>query len=251
MKFKVRPILTEIKELYQQEISVDRFKNYLNKLQGSSKADLILPIAGFNPMAKEHVLQKVSELEELQAEELMLEVVETFNKNLEAKINVKQDDEFLVVLNLADDLKGAWTNRYTTDFDHKFKLNAFVTRKFCTPYFWSSENYTKDLIVSRTKASLCRTLYWVNNSKPITLEDHMKQETFVAEKCELDLRKSEGEPFVEIKKFFSEHKDSEEQDLIFNFFYGDGASESLAYKQYGIKNITGFDLAVKFARDIK
>jgi len=106
VKFKLRPILSEIKELYQQPISDGRFAEYLKKLQGDSKEDLILPIAGFNPMAKEHVLYKIEELEGLNAEEVMHQAIKEFNANLQNPI----DDIFLVVLNLADDLKGAWTN---------------------------------------------------------------------------------------------------------------------------------------------
>jgi len=68
--FRLKPILGEMKELYQGPVSPDRFKNYLSKLQGSTDQDLALPIAGFNPMAKGHVLEKIEELEALGAEDI-------------------------------------------------------------------------------------------------------------------------------------------------------------------------------------
>lgn len=238
MKFKLRPILSEIKELYQQPISEGRFTDYLNKLQGKNKNDLILPIAGFNPMAKEHVLHKIAELEALQAEELMQQVIKDFNEQ-----DHVGDGEFIVVLNLADDLKGAWTDSYTTDFDSKFKLNAFMKRKFCTPYFWTSEEYSKEKIISRTKEYLFRTKYCLTKPKPKTLEDYFQQELFVAKNCNHCFEPVEESSFIDIALFYSKHKLSEAQDLIFNFFYGDDASEYLQYKQYGIRGKTGYEYA--------
>ena len=116
MKFELRPILSEIKGLYLKPISNNRFKEYTSKLQGNSKGDLSLPIAGFNPMAKEHIIQKIEELESLKAEMILKDVIEEFNANLE-KTNSRK---IKVVLNIADDLKGGWTNFYSTDFDSKF-----------------------------------------------------------------------------------------------------------------------------------
>ncbi|MEL7123458.1 MAG: hypothetical protein AAFO07_28690, partial [Bacteroidota bacterium] len=78
MKFELRPILAEMKELYLQPLSVNRFKEYIARLQGDTKGDLSLPISGFNPMAKEHILQKIEELERLEAEQIMQEVIEEF-----------------------------------------------------------------------------------------------------------------------------------------------------------------------------
>ncbi len=147
MKFKLRPIFSEIKDFYQQPISKDRFRSYLNLLIGETDDNLALPIAGFNPMAKEHILKKIEELERFDAEGVMTEEISQVN----AKI-VTTGEEIQVVLNVADDLKGAWTNFYTTDFDSKFKLHAFVSRNFCVPHFWTSEEYTKKQIEDRTKA---------------------------------------------------------------------------------------------------
>jgi len=235
MKFQLRPVLTEIKELYQKPISPERFKEYLQKSQGDSKNDMILPIAGFNPMAKNHLLVKIEELEVLKVEELMTSTIEQFNCTLE----VDEDMIFKVVLNLADDMKGAWTNHYTTDFDSKFKLNAFVSRKFCVPYFWTNENYTETLIQNRTNEYLNRTLYWIYNGSPKTLEDHYKQEMFAVKNSSKISLMNTAKSFDFLEAFYQKHKNNEDYDLIFNFFYGDEACDSLGYKKYGVGEMTG------------
>ena len=148
MSFRLRPILSEIKELYSKPRTPQRFKEYLAMLQGNTQDDMSLPIVGFNPMAKEHILDKIKELEALQAEELITEVLREINLTTAGKTS----DTITVVLNVADDLMGVWTNRYTTDYDSKFKLSAFIERKFCVPHYWTSESYSAEHIKSRTRS---------------------------------------------------------------------------------------------------
>ncbi len=239
MQFQLRPILSEMKTLYSKPISANRFKEYLLKLQGTTKGDLILPIAGFNPMAKGHILQKIEELEHLEVESLMVEVIELFNSTLKDKSHTTIE----VVLNIADDLQGGWTNFYTSDFDSKFKINALIKRNFCTPYFWTSEAYTKEIVRLRTKEYLSRTLFRLQHSIPKTLEEHLEQEIFVAQNTVDKNREMENVPFSAIEAHYLQHQKSQEYDLIFNFFYGDAASENLGYKKHGTKHQSGFDYA--------
>ncbi len=238
MTFHLFPILDEMEAFYGQPRSRERFQDYLSKLQGATK-DMVLPIMGFNPMAKEHVLEKIRELKALQAERLMEATISEFNETLEDA----GDAQITVVLNLADDLKGGWTNFYTTDFDSKFKLNALVERNFCAPYFWSSESYTEQLINDRTLAYLGRTFYWKHHPKPITLEDHLKQEVFVCQRMRNTSEKGPSGEYESIERFFEVHRHSNQHSVIFNFFYGDSASQSLEYSSFGIQGKTGFDYA--------
>jgi len=242
MKFQLRPIISEMKELYLKPISRDRFKEYIAKLQ-DNKSDLKLPISGFNPMAKEHVIQKLEELELLDAETIMDSTIKEFNESLDENSEV----EIMVVLNLADDLKGAWTNFYTTDYDSKFKLNGIVNRRFCTPFFWTSEALTRELIKRRTKEYLNRTVYWLNNSKPKTLEEHIAQEIYVCSNSLDGKSENIASQFDKIDTYYLENKDSEDYDLIFNFLYGDAASENLGFKKYGMNGKTGLDYAIFMA----
>ncbi len=86
-----------------------------NYYRGNTKDDMTLPIGGFNPMAKEHVLDKILELKQMDAEGIIQDALDHLNENLN-----EDKREFKVVLNLSDDLKGGWTNRYVSDYDCKF-----------------------------------------------------------------------------------------------------------------------------------
>jgi hypothetical protein len=228
-------------DLYAKPRSEERFQEYISMLQDGKKGDLTLPIVGFNPMAKEHILQKLSELKEQKAEQIIQDTLRSINLTL----TDEQDQRtFKVVLNLADDLKGGWTNRYTTDYDSKFKINALVTRTFCTPFFWTSESYTEQLIRSRTLEYAFRTIYWLTNPKPKTLKDHIEQEIYVAEKSKLNSDNLDTNDFELLNNFYSKYQESEDYGIVFNFLYGDNASKSLEFSVHGMTGkANGFDYA--------
>jgi hypothetical protein len=238
MKFELLPILKSMRSLYESPKDMQRFQTYLQLLQGDSNGDVELPIGGFNPMAGAHLLSKLDELMELKAEEIAEDVLQDINQKLPLSREV-----FKVVLNVTDDLKGAWTHRYSTEHDNKFKLNALVSRNFCTPYLWSSEKYDKEKIVKRVSESVFRCVYCKGKLKMKSLMDFVKQEAFVHKNTHDLLMESACIQYIDIiYNFYQENLYSENYSLIFNFFFGDEASRVLEYPVFGNEQIPdGFD----------
>lgn len=230
MKFELLPVVDIMIELYLQPRSPERFQKYLTVLQGDKKGDLALPLSGYNPMAKEHVLNKLYELKELDAEGLMATALQDLNMELRGS---KLPSRVKVALTVADDLQGGWTNRYTADYDSKFKLSGLVNRNFCTPILWVSETPNVDLIKTRTLEYCYRTLYWLSNTKPVTLEDHIKQELFVYEHVTAPMAVFDEN---ELTSFYENHKGEADYSTIFTFLYGDEAAASLGHTKLGIKD---------------
>ncbi|MEM8906728.1 MAG: hypothetical protein AAGD05_02680, partial [Bacteroidota bacterium] len=133
--------------------------------------------------------------------------------------------------------------------DSKFKLNALIHRDFCTPYFWTSETFSPALIVERTSRYVYRTLYWLHHSKPQTLADHLEQEIFVCQHGKCSSEQSQELDFRQLAKFYQAHAHQDNYSVLFNFFYGDTASQSLNYPNYGIQSVTGFEYAQKLAEE--
>jgi hypothetical protein len=241
VNFELVPILDTMLDFYQKPRDFDRFQSYLALLQGDTKGDLARPIGGFNPMAKPYILDKLTALKDLEVEKLMAETLADLSSN---KKNVPV---FKVSLTLSDDWQGGWTNRYTSDFDSKFKLNALIQRQFCTPVFWTSEDYSADTIYENTMEYALRTIYWVNKkARPQTLKDYFEQELFVAKNGNYKTPKPVCDTTT-LRQFYKIYSDSDDYALIFNFFYGDTASESLGFKTFGTKEaLAGFKLARHF-----
>lgn len=241
MKFQLIPVLERMAKLYQLPRDRTRFDTYLSMLQGDGD-DMILPIAGYNPMGKGEVLDKINELIELGAEELIQDELTRINE----KEYGSKGRTIGVAINLADNLGGAWSNLYTTDYTSKFRIAPLIKRNFCTPFFWISEPITKALIVRRTQEYIFRTIFCIIQKEPQSLKDCFDQEIFVQLNTNQTAH-NRNQNFSEIERFYLNHQSSDDYNLIFNFFYGDDASESLGYKSYGRKNLEGFDYACYFA----
>ena len=245
MPFKLLPILDILIDLYKKPRTPDRFQAYLKTLQGDTKSDLAVPISGFNPMAKAHLLDRLHELKELGAEEIIKHTLIELNTATSSKC---LNRIITIAINVSDDLQGGWTNRYTSDYDSKFRFNGLFSRNFCVPIFWSSEKCTAPLIRQRTLEYAFRTLYWMDYPKPKTLQDHLKQEVFVAHQTKTESRFSEA-AFSQLANFYKANEHATDYSLIFNFFYGDKASASLGFLTYGLPDdITGFEYAIEQAQ---
>jgi hypothetical protein len=171
LSFSLYPILSFFEELYQMPIGAKRFEHYLQKLQGSHKNALEAAIMGYNPMAKDHALQKINMLQKLNAESIATDIVDSINSNCPI------DQNFKVIINLADDLHGAWSEKHTTEFDCTFRFEGTFNKGFCTPYFWTSEDLSESIIVRRIKEAIYRTLFWVENKGEKNLDYFFKQTT--------------------------------------------------------------------------
>lgn len=246
-RFTLHPVLATMQALYEMPRTGARFTEYLKHLQGDTKDDMMLPIAGFNPMAKDHLLKKMDELQALGAESILAGVA----AELSSQAAASASRTIQIVLNLADDLHGAWTNYYSTDFSSKFELNALVTRNFCTPYFYSSEEYSEAEIRRRAYAYAYRSIYWVRHGKIRSLQDHLAQEVFVARRLGALAAPAPDMDFTPQATLYEAFKEEDDYSLRFNFFYGDAASSSLGYACYGVPEYGGFHYARHLAQKNK
>jgi hypothetical protein len=233
MKFKLLPVTDVMLTLYRSPANADRFTEYMNILQGNSPGDIAMPVTFFNPMGKEHVLEKLEELKDLDAEGLIEETLAEINKTT---ISVSAPAEIKVSLALADDMGGGWTNRYTTDYDSKFNISDLLKRNFCNPVFWVSEDYSEAKIKERTADYCYRILYRLTSHQPITLEEHIQQEIFVAQHNQFSSKEQPLCDFNSMDAYYNRYKGMSQLPTIFNFLYGDEACQELGHASYGIKS---------------
>jgi hypothetical protein len=142
MKFIYTPFLDEMIKLYQNPRAYEeRFTKYLELIQGDKKDDMSRPLAFFNPMAKEHILEKLLELKNIEFEKWM---------ELACQKNSTAGQEIRMYFNLADDVAGGWTTRESTH-DISLKVNPFIKRGLGVVVFYASEDITPELINERVE----------------------------------------------------------------------------------------------------
>lgn len=235
MPFALLPVLAAMHAVYQEPPPTARFQAYLRLLQGGTPADLAVPVQHFNPMAKAALITRLEELLTTGAEQ----VVATTLPLLNAFATI--DEPLLhVALNLADDVHGGWTSRYTTDFANKFQLGATLKRGFCTPIVWSSELVTPDLLVRRTQAQAWRSRYHLLHPAPSTLAEHVAQETYVARQSGTPRIVSPPDALAAYQQYHS----ATDTATLLAFFYGDEAAQQLGHQPLGsLAYGAGFKLA--------
>jgi adenylate kinase family enzyme len=140
MIFKYIPILDQMIILYQNPRTMeDRFASYMKLVQTSNQKDMVKPLAFFNPMAKEHILEKLVEMRKQDFEEKIEKMCKLYSTN------GKQIDFYF---NLADDIGGGWTTRESTH-DLSLKISPYLKRNCGVVVFYASEEITPELIQER------------------------------------------------------------------------------------------------------
>ncbi|MBD2767832.1 hypothetical protein IC235_07990 [Hymenobacter sp. BT664] len=229
MPFEVLPVLDAMLELYEKPRDQARFQAYLQLLGGGTKADLAVPVLHFNPMAKEPFVAKLRDLVQLKAEGIAAQTLRQLNL---ARSVGSDEPLYRVALNLADDLQGGWTNRYTTDYANKFNIGPLLKRGFCTPLFWAGEDYTPALVQQRVLAQAWRTRYRAQHPQPRTVAEHLAQERFVTEQISerIDLEQPVDD---ELWMRYQVVQHATDTPTLLTFFYGDAAAQQLGYQTWG------------------
>lgn len=230
MVFELVPILNKMRELYRLPRDLNRFEEFLNTLVESSDSDIQIPIIGYNPMAKEHILDRLQELISMNAEKTASEALVKLNKKY---ISVHSDQKFQVFIILSDDMSGHWPDRNSSDYDSKFRVRPLIKRHFCTPFFWCSEKFDSDMIQTRITEYAERTYYLLDHPDPETLEEHIQMEESISAGRNSRLNEI-LQGTSRIQGIYEAHRKSTEKSVIFNFLYGDEAASRMGYEMMNL-----------------
>jgi len=130
MTIQLIPLLTAQQNLYRQPLGLDRFREYLQTLLKADKSDVdLLPMMMMNPMGKQHVADYVDASIAMDAEAIAEDAIASFQ--LGSRLA-----RFKLGLAVADDQKGGWTNRFSSDFAHRFHGQAQLKRHWISVIFW-------------------------------------------------------------------------------------------------------------------
>lgn len=220
---------------YRQPRGRERFEDYLRLALNEARNAPQRPIFIYNPMGREQVLTQLEELRRLDAEGIARQEIETINMRLHANPTVKASLQIALGLNLADDIGGGWTNRYTTDYSLRFprKITA-LHRQYCTPIFWTSDALDTDLIRRRVGEALWRSVYWLSPGGGIarTLAEHLQQEINVSRQIgRSHTPAATGDSAL--RQLYREYRQATGPADLFALLYGDEAAASLGHRPLG------------------
>lgn len=218
------PFLAQLGDLYTQPRGFARFKEYLDILR-SETGDMELPISNVNPMAKPHVLERVEQLLALDAEAIALEAAQEGAQRLSGV-----DDALRLIVIVADDALGGWTNRAFTEFAHRFESKHQVARGWVVVMIWSSEEPPAELIRAETLASLYRTVDERRNGKVRALREILEREERALAFAGVENPYANAAYRAKVEPYLDSHA----APVVFAALYGNEIAESLGYPPLGL-----------------
>lgn len=234
MQLEVLATLAALRELYSQPRDPARFRRYLELLTGGGD-DLALPITAANPMARPHVLAHVEALLALDAEAVVAEELTALAGRAD------EPGRLRVAVVVADDIAGGWTNRYTTDAQHRFESAGFLVRDFAAVLLFVSEPPTLDRLREEARSCVHRATYQRANGRPRTLLDHLRQEREVLTRANASFPLAPLDEGVRAR--VRGHGTASDPPTIYACLYGDEAARQLGYAPLGLPPWAGLALA--------
>lgn len=237
MKVEYLPILQLQRDLYDIPRGPQRFQQYLNIVQ-DGKGGMGLPLAMLNPMGKEHVPALFDQLLAMDTDGMAYTLIEETAKNLAAI-----DGDFRIVLTIADDAGGGWTNRYDWEFKHRFETRPFHRHGWLVSVLWSADELKSESVREELLTTVYRGAYIQQHGYADTLDEMLNQEAYalgmagVAQWMDADEVAYSAEvlaPFL----------DDEDRPIQLVCFYGDPAAHNLGLPLQGLSERAGFAVAL-------
>ena len=237
MDVAVLPLLGAQRRLLATARGFARFREYLGTMLDDD-GEVALPLAAFNPMAKEHVAAHLDTLLALDAETLLRDWLAGAAARLPAA-----ERHWRAGWVVVDDAQGGWTDRTLTDADHWFGATGEVKRGFVVAYSWTGEVITIAGLRAEALGALYRTLFKARHGAPTTLRGMLTLAGLTARFAALTYPLGATE-LAATRATLLPHLDTTSFPVQFACLYGDDAAVSVGYPPLGVPPLGGFAVAL-------
>jgi hypothetical protein len=244
MKLSFLPLLQIQRDLYAMPRGIERFREYIKTMTDPETGDLALPLVAMNPMGKDHVPALIDEYIALGAERIASDSVDEATANAVAS----QTKEYKVGLVVSDDLKGGWTNRWASEFSHRFETKAFHKRGFLTGILWTSEPASASNVREAVLTSIYRAEYLQRHPSPKTLHGMIEQEGHAMARAGCTSPSLDADDLAYTRSVIAPHLDANDRATVMACLFGDAAANALGYPPQGLSDRAGLALALHDAR---
>ncbi len=248
------PLLRVQRELYAMPRGMERFREYIKTMVDAETGDLALPLVAMNPMGKDHVPALIDEYLALGAEDIAEEAV----KEARAKAQAVRTDvrratasavaEYRVALVVSDDLKGGWTNRWSSEYSHRIEGAAIAKRGWLVGILWTSEPAAAQHVRDAVLTSIYRADYLQRHAAPITLGAMLDQEGYAMARAGCTTPQLDDDDLAYTRSVIKPHLGATDRATVIACLFGDGAAAALGYPPQGLSDRAGLALALSNAR---
>jgi hypothetical protein len=244
MNIEFVPLLQIQRDLYSLPKGPERFRAYLKTMVNSDGSDVRLPpLVAMNPMGKNHVPDLLDSLlamdTETAAAQASAEAVSRF---------ATTSGDMKLGLVIVDDLMGGWTNRYFSEFFHRFEGPSAYRRGWMSAWIWSSETPTLQALREEVMGVVFRMAYVIEHGAALTLADMLAQEGHVMAMAGCSDPSLEASDLDYTREVLQPYLEATDLPTLIPCLFGDRAAHALGYPPQGLSHRAGLALALSHAQ---
>ncbi len=198
------------------------------------------PLVLANPMAREHVRELVDRYQDLDADAIALQTIESILPEFS-----HFDERFDASLVIVDDQKGGWTNRFATEIylrripDPRSLTAKRRSRFWITGVLWSSEPASADHVRIAMKSALYRLLFVFENGPARSVADLIRQERAVMSRSGQSFAPLESDEIPWTQQILADRANEFDLANLVTCLFGDVAAESMGFEKLGLPENAG------------
>jgi hypothetical protein len=253
MKLDYIPLLQVQRELHGLPRNYDRFQQYLRTIFTWDGCVELPPLLLMNPMGKDHVTALLDALLALDADGVAARTTAEASARL-----ADAPGDFKAALVVVDDLMGGWTNRYATEFTHRFRCGPPPPDDFRLPRWakhfwvnmvlWSSEAASERAVREAVLTAMHRAAYVQRHGPARTLRDMLAQEGRVMAAAGCTEPALDEEDIDYTREVLAPSLDADDMRTCIECLFGDAAGRTLGFTPRGLSPWAGLALALHDAR---
>jgi len=268
VKLSFLPLLQVQRDLYALPRGMERFREYIKTMTDAETGDLALPLVAMNPMGKEHIPALIDEYIALGAEQIAQNAIESAERSYERshersherpherphertyERSYERPDErsYKVCLVVSDDLKGGWTNRWASEYNHRIESAAIRNRGWLTALLWTSEPASAATVRESVLIEIYRAEYLQTHRAATTLREMMAQEGYAAARAGCTTPALDPDDLAYTRAVVAPHLDAHDRATVIACLFGDPAAIALGYPPQGLSGRAGLALALAEAQ---
>ena len=238
------PLLQIQRDLYTLPKGPERFSAYLRTMVNSDGTDVRLPpLVAMNPMGKDHLPALLDSLLAIGAEATAADASTKAAKQLDVI-----PGNFKLGLVVADDLKGGWTNRYASEFFHRFEGPGAHKRGWLSAWIWSSETPTLQAVREEVMGVVFRAAYVIEHGAALNLADMLAQEGNVMAMAGCSGPSLDAPDLDYTREVLQPHLQATDLPTLIPCLFRDPAAHALGYPPQGLSHRAGLALALSEAQ---
>jgi len=243
MQLEFVPLLPVQRDLYRMPRGFERFREYIRTMTDQETGDLELPLVAMNPMGKDHVPALLDALIEMDADVIGEAAVAATRDRV-----ADEPGTFKVAVVVSDDAHGGWTNRYASEFTHRFEEAALYKRGWITAIVWTGDEPSREGVRAEVETAIHRAAHILRHGPATTLREMLRQEGQAMTLAGCTSPSLDDDDLSYTREVVTPLLDASDRGTLIACLFGDDAARMLGYEPHGLSPRAGLALALHDAR---